>query len=231
MGKVLAHKRKWGIGGEHESLSLSWDLFLSSWDGWDTAFVLHGLTCKVRWDWSGRFSDQAHHGRGGNMVAVIGIFSQNLWKSYNCLSQTWNWACGLYWTQHTSSSLFLQATLTGPLKGYITQEATVTDRENEWMYNPGGPVRVLPWEFSNWILEVEALFSSYWKAEKLWDPGTSLAVWWLRFRLPLQEVQDHRWSLVGEIRSQMPCSQKTKTKQKQKQYCNIKLNRRKKCPT
>lgn len=23
MGKVLAHKRKWGIGGEHESLSLS----------------------------------------------------------------------------------------------------------------------------------------------------------------------------------------------------------------
>ena len=39
--------------------------------------------------------------------------------------------------------------------------------------------------------------------------GTSLAVQWLRLRLPMQGV----WvrSLVRELRSHMPCGQKTKT--------------------
>ena len=44
--------------------------------------------------------------------------------------------------------------------------------------------------------------------------GTSLAVQWLRLRLPMQGVQVQ--SLVGERRSHMPCGQKAK----QKQYCN-----------
>ena len=39
--------------------------------------------------------------------------------------------------------------------------------------------------------------------------GTSLEVQWLRFNLPVQWV----WvrSLVGELRSHMPCGQKTET--------------------
>ena len=45
--------------------------------------------------------------------------------------------------------------------------------------------------------------------------GTSLVVQWLRLRLPIQGVQVR--SLVGNLRSHMPRSQKTK---KQKQYCN-----------
>lgn len=81
--QIWPRARYWPINvngglGVNMSLILSWDLFLSSWDGWDTAFALHGLTCNVRWDWSGRFSDQAHHGRGEKLVAVIGVFSQNL---------------------------------------------------------------------------------------------------------------------------------------------------------
>ena len=48
------------------------------------------------------------------------------------------------------------------------------------------------------------------------SPGTSLEVQWLRLRLPMQGVQVR--SLVGELRSHVPHSQKTKTKQKQ--YCN-----------
>ena len=47
--------------------------------------------------------------------------------------------------------------------------------------------------------------------------GTSLAVQWLRLRLPLQEVRVS--SLVGELRSHMPPVQKTRNI-KQKQYCN-----------
>ena len=39
--------------------------------------------------------------------------------------------------------------------------------------------------------------------------GTSLVVQWLRLRLPTQRVGVK--SLVGELRSYMPCSQKTKT--------------------
>ena len=39
--------------------------------------------------------------------------------------------------------------------------------------------------------------------------GTSLVVQWLRFSLPLQGVQVR--SLVGELRSHMPCDQKMKT--------------------
>ena len=39
--------------------------------------------------------------------------------------------------------------------------------------------------------------------------GTSLEVQWLRLRLPMQGVRV--WSLVGELRSHMPPSQKTKT--------------------
>ena len=47
--------------------------------------------------------------------------------------------------------------------------------------------------------------------------GTSLAVQWLRLCLPMQGV----WvrSLVGELRSHMPLSQKNQNI-KQKQYCN-----------
>ena len=39
--------------------------------------------------------------------------------------------------------------------------------------------------------------------------GTSLAVQWLRFHLPMKGVQVQ--SLVGELRSHMPQGQKTKT--------------------
>ena len=48
-------------------------------------------------------------------------------------------------------------------------------------------------------------------------PGTSLAVQWLRLCLPVQGV----WvqSLVGELRSHMPHSQKYQSIE-QKQYCN-----------
>ena len=48
-------------------------------------------------------------------------------------------------------------------------------------------------------------------------PRTSLAVRWLRLRLPMQKVRVQ--SLVGELRSLVPCDQKTKT-EKQEQYCN-----------
>ena len=43
--------------------------------------------------------------------------------------------------------------------------------------------------------------------------GTSLVVQWLKLSFPVQEV----WvqSLLGELRSHMPCGQKTKTEQKQ----------------
>ena len=43
------------------------------------------------------------------------------------------------------------------------------------------------------------------------------AVWWLRLHLPMQRVRVQ--SLVGELRSHVPCDQKTKT-EKQEQYCN-----------
>ena len=48
--------------------------------------------------------------------------------------------------------------------------------------------------------------------------GTSLAVPWLRLRLPIQGL----WvqSLVGELRSHMACGQTTKTLKKQRQYCD-----------
>ena len=41
---------------------------------------------------------------------------------------------------------------------------------------------------------------------------------WLRLQLPLQEM----WvqSLVGELRSHMPCNQKNQNTQKEKQYCD-----------
>ena len=47
--------------------------------------------------------------------------------------------------------------------------------------------------------------------------GTSLAVQWLRLRLPMQGVQVQ--SLDRELRSHMPHHQKTKNI-RQKQYCN-----------
>ena len=49
---------------------------------------------------------------------------------------------------------------------------------------------------------------------------------WLRLCLPMQGMQV--WSLVGELRSHMPCSQKSQNI-KQKQYCN-KFNRLLKSP-
>ena len=50
--------------------------------------------------------------------------------------------------------------------------------------------------------------------------GTSRVVPWLRVCLPIQGIQV--WSLVREIRSHMPCSQKKNKNQntKQKWYCN-----------
>ena len=47
--------------------------------------------------------------------------------------------------------------------------------------------------------------------------GTSLAVWWLRLRLPMQGL----WvqSLIEEIRSHKPCSRKNQSIN-QKQYCS-----------
>ena len=47
--------------------------------------------------------------------------------------------------------------------------------------------------------------------------GTSVAVQWFRLRLPTQGVRVR--SLVGELRSHMPCGQKIQNI-KQKQYCN-----------
>ena len=47
--------------------------------------------------------------------------------------------------------------------------------------------------------------------------GTSLVVQWLRLRLLMQGVRVR--SLVGELRSHMPCSQKNQNI-KQKQYCH-----------
>ena len=41
------------------------------------------------------------------------------------------------------------------------------------------------------------------------NAGTSLAIQWLRLRLPMQGVRV--WSLVGELRSHMPRGQKPKT--------------------
>ena len=52
--------------------------------------------------------------------------------------------------------------------------------------------------------------------------GTSLAVQWLRLRLPMQGVQVQ--SLVRELRSHIPRGKKNPKNIKQKQYCN-KLNK------